>query len=932
MDLLSERIKNLIDSRFERFTEPQTQAIPLILRGKNLLLVAPTGMGKTEAVLLPVFDMLLKSGEEEKGIKILYITPLRALNRDLLERMRWWCEKLGISISVRHGDTTSAERRKQREAPPDILITTPETLQAILPGKRMRENLKSLKWVVVDEIHELADNKRGSQLTVALERLEEIRPNFQRIGLSATIGNPEKIADFLGKNVEILEVNVSKELSLEVESPILKKGDRELASILHTPLAVGARIRRIKELMKECTSLLIFVNTRELAEILGSRFRLIDKDIPLSVHHSSLSKEVRIDTENAFKSGEIKGIICTSSMELGIDIGSVDLVIQYMSPRQVTRLIQRVGRSGHGIDRLSRGVIISTNADDILESMVISRRSLNANLEDPKIHQNPLDVLAHQIAGITLDKSDTSKEEIYRIIKRAYPFKTLSREKFDEVLSILSESGLLRTYGDKVYRTRSTWTYYYQNLSMIPDEKKYKINDVSQGPIGVLDESFVVNYAEIGTTFICKGHTWQILDVKDDTIVVQNIDEVRGAIPSWVGEEIPVPFEVAQEVGYVRKMIMKYLEYLKPKEIAKIFCKHYPVDEKSILRAINKINQHKKLGVPLASHDEIVVEICDNYIIVNACFGSLTNETLGRIIADLLTARFGASVSLQVDPYRIIFELPVNRPEAFLEIIDMLEPSHLSLILEKTLKRSPMFFWKLLHVCRRFGVIEKDATLSDFDVKKALALYDNTPLYEETFRELLQEKLDIKKAEYVLEKLKSGEIKLSVVRTSTLSPISRLGMDATRELMSPKRADRAILKIVENRLLNERVMLLCVYCGKWNTTLRIKSVPDDMACPNCRSKFLAIVRTWDKEMPGLIKKYKNGKILDEQEQEKVKKAWKTANLYMNYGKRALIALAARGVGPEIGSRVLSQNKDYEGFLKDLIEAERTFARTRRFWD
>ncbi len=932
MDLLSERIKSLIDTRFERFTEPQTHAIPLILRGKNLLLIAPTGMGKTEAVLLPVFDMFLKSNIEEKGIKIVYITPLRALNRDLLERMRWWCEKLGITISVRHGDTTNAERRRQREDPPDLLITTPETLQAILPGKRMKENLRSVRWVVVDEIHELADNKRGSQLTVALERLGEITPNFQRIGLSATIGNPKKIADFLGKNVEILQVDVTKEFSLQVESPIPKKEDRELTSILHTNLSVGSRIRRIKELLEESISLLIFVNTRELAEILGSRFRFLDKNIPVSVHHSSLSKEVRIETENAFKRGDIRGIICTSSMELGIDIGSVDLVVQYMSPRQVTRITQRVGRSGHGIGRLSKGFIISTNADDILESMIIARRSLNADLEDPKIHINPLDVLAHQIAGIVLDKSDTDKEDIYRLIRRTLPFRTLSKEKFDEVLSILSDSRLLWTFADKVSRTRSTWTYYYQNLSMIPDEKKYKIEDVSQGPIGVLDESFVVNYAEIGTTFICKGHAWQVLDVKDDVIVVQNVDDIRGAIPSWVGEEIPVPFEVAQEVGYVRKKIIENLEHLKPKEIAKILSDNYPVDEKSILRAINKINQQKRLGIPLASHEEVVIEICGNYVIVNACFGSLANETLGRILADLLTARFGASVSLQVDPYRIIFELPVKRSGVLLEIINALESSHLSVILEKTLKRSPLFFWKLLHVCRRFGVIEKGASLNDFDVKKALTLYEDSPLYDEAFRELLQEKLDIKKAEFVLEKIKNGEIKLSVVRTTSPSPISRLGMDSTRELMSPRRADRAILKIVENRLLNEKVMLLCVYCGEWSTNLRVKSVPDDLTCPTCQSKFLAIGRIWDKELPKLVKKYKNKKQLDEEEYTKIEKAWKTANLYMSYGKRALIALAARGVGPDVGARVLSQNKDYEGFLKDLIEAERTFARTRRFWD
>ena len=418
--LLNENIKKLLKEQgITSPTEIQAVAIPGIIRGRNVLLIAPTGTGKTEAVFLPIFHKFLK--ERDTGISILYITPLRALNRDLLERILWWGKKLGIKVEVRHGDTSKYARRKQALTPPDMLITTPETLQAILIGRVMRKHLQNVKYVIVDEIHELAEDKRGAQLSLGLERLKDIVKNeFQKIGISATIGSPHTVSKFLGENVEILKVSTSKEVEISVEKPAPKKIDREIAERIHSSIDASSRVRRIQELISKHSSTLIFVNTREISEILASRLKILKERV--GIHHSSLSQEVRIRAEKEFKTQELKALVCTSSLELGIDIGSIDLVIQYKSPRQVTRLLQRIGRSGHRLGKKSKGIIISTDADDVLESLVIARRAIKEELEDIEIEEKPYDVLAHQLVGLALDFGRISKEKAFEIVKKVMFF------------------------------------------------------------------------------------------------------------------------------------------------------------------------------------------------------------------------------------------------------------------------------------------------------------------------------------------------------------------------------------------------------------------------------------------------------------------------------------------------------------------------------
>ncbi|HDD42420.1 MAG TPA: DEAD/DEAH box helicase, partial [Nitrososphaeria archaeon] len=612
--MLAKPVADAFRERFKHLTEPQLEAIPKILAGRNLLLMAPTGTGKTEAALLPILSRMLVEGRSP-GIKVLYITPLRALNRDLLERIDWWSQRLDFRSAVRHGDTAQRERRFQSLEPPDLLITTPETLQVILTGKILRNHLRSVKWVIIDEIHELATDKRGAQLAVGLERLRRIAGrDFQRIGLSATVGEPELIAEFLvgsGGSYEIVRVSVARSMSFKVVYPEPTEEDRVLAEGLGVYPDVAARLRVIRSLIEEHQSTLIFTNTRPLAEILTNRFRVWDEQMQIGIHHGSLSKTMRVSTEEALKTGKLAGIVCTSSLELGIDVGRIDLCIQYNSPREVTRLIQRVGRSGHAIGRTAKGVIIAIDSDDALESMVIARRAKLEQLERPEIPMKCYDVLMHQVAGLLIEYGRMGLDEALALFRKAYNFKDLTSEDLKSVVEHMRSLGIADIRDDQIVKPRNTrelYEYYFNNLSMIPEERQYiVVNEVDNEPVGILDEEFVAEYGEPGTRFILMGKAWESHHLSGDRIYVAPLTDYEGAVPSWVGEEIPVPYEVAMEVGSLRREYRDgVLGGEPPERISEKIASRYDVEERAVLRAFREVEEHLRRRIPVPTDQDVL--------------------------------------------------------------------------------------------------------------------------------------------------------------------------------------------------------------------------------------------------------------------------------------------------------------------------------------
>ncbi|MFQ6011359.1 MAG: DEAD/DEAH box helicase, partial [Nitrososphaerales archaeon] len=647
-------------------TPPQVLAWPHVIAGEDVLLVAPTGTGKTEAALLPVLDRVIKDGAGD-GISILYITPMRALNRDMMKRLEFWGTRLNLDIQVRHGDTSVQVRRKQSLKPPDILITTPETLQSILPGRRMRNHLKSVKVVVVDEVHGLVESKRGVQLLVGLQRLSKLA-DFQLVGLSATVGDVEETGRFLFSTqpYKLLKVDMSKKVRYSVDYPVPSEADNLLSREIFATSELAARLSAINDLLDTHESALIFVNSRTVAEMLGEKLGRIRRDV--AVHHGSLPRDERERVEYAFKEGRLKALVCTSTLELGIDIGSVDLVIQYMSPRQVTSMIQRVGRSGHRVGRTSEGVLITVSTDDILESGAVIREAYDNRLEKTRPFVNSLDVLAHQIVGYLMDFESVKEEDLLEDLKKTHPYRGLKPEVLKRVVEYLLGLRKLGVRGNTLTRNRASREYYYDNLSMIPDETRYTVIDVtSDQKVGILGEEFMLLKARIGLHFICKGKVWQIEKIADDhKVFVTPSDDPLAAVPAWDGEMLPIPYQLARRVGYLRRTISQALDAEPTEELVQDIRSELPVPIQARQKVVKEIKEHKQMNAPVPSDQLVLLEGFQKYLIIHTCFGEGVNRAIALVSEEILS-RKGLIRLWWIDAYRILIELTVDSSELDLD-------------------------------------------------------------------------------------------------------------------------------------------------------------------------------------------------------------------------------------------------------------------------
>lgn len=936
------------DRGFYKPTDPQAKAIPLIMKGKNVLLIAPTGTGKTEAAFLPILDFILKLEEKGSGIKVLYITPLRALNRDLLERLEWWCKRLDVRLSVRHGDTGLKERSAQARLPPDILITTPETLQAILPGLVMRRHLKSIRWVIVDEVHELATEKRGIQLSLGLERLRYITEReFQIIGLSATIGTPKDVAKFLvGKDrpCEIVQVPVSRFMQLKVIYPKPTAEDFDLASKLYTYPEVASRLRIMRKLIEENASVLLFTNTRSEAEILASRFRVWEMNLPIGIHHGSLSKVSRISAERGLKEGKLLGIVCTSSLELGIDVGALEMVIQYNSPRQVTRLLQRVGRSGHKIGGIAKGVIITQNSDDTLEAIVIARRALIEKLEPAHIPDKPLDVMTHQIVGLMMQKGRWSFDEVLNIFKNAYSYRDLSEDDLKRVLEYMHTryprfawASFQDRFFTKPQRNKEFYNYYFQNLSMIPDEKKFIVIDEEKDePIGVLDEAFVAEHGEIGTKFIVRGAVWKILQVFRDRIYVKPEDDPTGAIPSWVGEEIPVPFEVANEVGEIRSRVEEMAKSgLKSEAIALELSKIYPCDPQTMMLAISEILDQFKMGLPVPTDKRITIEQWEDFIIINCCFGLLVNRTISRIIGSILSEKIGMPIKVQQDPYRIIIQTDRASPEDISSILKELAYKDIKELLIQAFIKTGIFKRRFIHVARKFGAISKDVDLSDENLSNLIKGFEGTVIYEEAIRTTLFNDADVELTSFIIKKIASNDIEISLIKNlNSITPIGKIGFEELtrmREIIPPQRMRNILIKSAYARLINESRVFVCTNCWNYSELLRVIDLKEKINCPFCGSSKIGLTDETLEKILQLCEKMLSKRELSDKEKMFSRKLLNSAELVSNYGLAAVIVMVAKGISLSEATILLKEEPKISDKLIELIlEAERRTLKRRFF--
>jgi ATP-dependent Lhr-like helicase len=942
--LLSNEIRSIAkELGIESENAIQSHAIPIILSGENALIISPTGSGKTEAALLPIFEMILRDRKGKEGIRAIYVTPLRALNRDIFKRIESWGSRLGISVQVRHGDTLQKDRRKQALNPPDILVTTPETLQVLLLGTRLRQGLKDLDWVVIDEIHQLAGDRRGAQLSIILERIQQMigsERQFQRIGLSATLSNKNEVGGFLAganRNVRIVDMSsTAKAAEYRIEMPEPTEDDRRLAGELFASPQAVARMQRISDLAKCHDSTLIFVNSRTVAEFLSARLETFG--VKAGVHHGSLPREERERVELEFKTKKLQALVCTSTLELGIDIGSVDLVIQYMSPRQVSSMIQRVGRSGHNLSKTSQGVTLCVSPEDALESITISKDSKQGRIEPIQIHQCPLDVLCHQIAGQLLVSGRQKLEQILNTFGKSYSYRDLTKDQVLSIVNYMRTLGYLRIEPDGSIIPRSTRCreYYLQNLSMIPDERRYNVIDLSsQLKVGILGEGFVLLHAEVGVHFIIKGKMWQIESIQAENVYVTPVVDPSASIPGWDGELLPIPQQVAESVANERGHVDARVFEDKKELIEET--RRWNADRNVRNAIINELElQKRNWAIPTAN--QVVVEKFDRYLIIHTSKGDRINLTLGELFEEILLRR-GLIRHWWNDGYRIMIELTTNEFDA-LEISALLldyddkKRGFLSAVIRKHFP----FGYYMKFIAERFGALKRGMMLSGDALKELVIKFRFTPVYEETLREALMLKVDIDGTLSFLEQCKNGTIAVKSISSSKNIP-SPLGMYifnryAENDENYEASQSQNTVESMKASISKEVVSLLCFKCTNLMEYVEVGSLVDQPQCNYCGSSLLGVMFYGARFAKSALDKKVEGKVaLNEQELDILTKARRSADLVLSYGKQGIIAQCVYGIGPQTASKVLSKMRSREeDFYSDLLDAKVNFIKTRQYWD
>ncbi|MGA8092371.1 MAG: DEAD/DEAH box helicase [Thermoplasmata archaeon] len=920
-------------------TEIQRLAFPLLATDADALLLSPTGTGKTEAVLLPLISRRL--ADPTPPISTLYVTPLRALNRDLEHRIVALVKEVGLTAAVRHGDTPTSARLTQSRQPPDLLLTTPETLQLLLTGARLRESLRNVRSIVVDEVHELVGSDRGAQLSITLERLDKLTGRtVRRIGLSATVGNPAEVARFLSPVPRQVEVRVAQErrpLELTARRPGRARPplNETLVRELKADATLLDGLRAVEEEIREHRTTLVFVNTRPTAEGLAARLQKLAPDLPIAVHHGSLSREVREEAERAFRDGQLRALVATSSLELGIDIGVVDHVVQFGSPHQVGRLVQRVGRSGHRLDRTIHGTVLSLDDDDLEEAAVLARRADAGLLEPVSWRTRNRLAAAQQVVASLRAEGSLELSELLRPLKHAAATADISDPEWTELIDYLVGLGLAKRFGDHVAPGRGTLHRFYASLSLIPDERTYRLRDIgTRRLIGTLDERFVLTQilAQPEEIFLLHGRTWKVVEYREGELLVETVQEI-GREPRWAGEDLPVPFDVAQEVGKLRR---------------EGSFEGYPISAEDRAH-LDERRKAPALAGTIPTDRRVTVTTHGRVVVYGACFGTRTNETLSLATAGLLTARLGARVEVvSVEPTWFVLELPVAVDAPTLVDALSVEPATLRPLVERLVPSGLDYRWVFVAVARKLGVIPASADPRDLrTLDPLLAASRTNPLGEETLEKTLHDRYDIDHAVAVLERIRDDAIEVVATPPSkfTDGPLERLEWRTVLDIPPP-----TLLKAVQERLAKESLTLVCLRCGFVRTTSPSRyKAEGGSRCLLCHGSLSAVLsprrteevdrlsayakRKRAGEKPTKGRRARRERALPAGTETLVRTGYTSAELVAHYGERALYALAARGIGPETARRLLMRlYRDDNAFFTEILRAERAYARTRVFWD
>jgi len=810
--LFSPQTREWFTRAFAEPTPAQTLGWPAIASGADTLIQAPTGSGKTLAAFLYGIDRLNR--EPGAGLRLLYVSPLKALNYDIERNLRGPLAGLEsqLRVGVRTGDTPQKERAAMLKDPPDILITTPESLYLLLTS-RARENLRTVETLILDEVHAVAGTKRGAHLALSVERLErQLDKPMQRIGLSATQRPLEEIGRFVSgaRPIRLVDAGIAKELDLQVVVPLDDMRELPSADGLSTPVLsdgveMGPGVERnsqsiwpsiypeILRLVREHRSTIVFVNNRRLAERLALRLNELAEEEIARAHHGSIAREQRLEIEELLKRGDIPCLIATSSLELGIDMGAVDLVIQVESPKSVARGLQRIGRAGHELGAVSKGRIFPKFRADLLESAVVAERMKAGAIEETVIPRNPLDVLAQQIVAICADEEITV-DDLHELVRGAYPFADLSRTQLENVLDMLAgrypsdEFAELRPRiiwdrtGGVVRGRQGARRLAVTNAGTIPDRGLFGVHLVDGGGrVGELDEEMVYE-ARAGQTFLLGASTWRIEEITRDRVLVSPAPGVPGAVPFWKGEGVGRPFELGAEIGKASRELVA----LSPKKAVERLTTQHSLDERAAKNLLTFLNEQAAATGAVPSDRTVVVErfrdeIGDWRVCILSPFGARVHAPWALALAARMRDALGLEVQSIWSDDGIALHLPdADTPPPTDELV--IGPDELEDLVVQEVGQSALFGARFRENAARALLIPRrrpdqrtplwQQRLKAQGLLQVARRYGSFPVILETYRECLQDVFDLPALKRLLQGLRTREIDLVDVETQSASPYS----------------------------------------------------------------------------------------------------------------------------------------------------------------
>src|SRR5437868_11984951 len=811
---------------FERPTAAQEQAWPAIARGDDVLLSAPTGSGKTLAAFLWGLDRLVAAPPPDgaRRTRLVYVSPLKALSYDIERNLRAPLKGIGgdVTVAIRTGDTPQRDRQAMMRTPPDVLITTPESLYLMLTS-RARDIFTTVEWAIVDEIHAVAQTKRGAHRALTMERLEhQAGRRVQRIGLSATQRPLEEVGRFLvgaGRECTVIDTGVRKELDVQIQVPVDDMREPD-SGVELDPLQGGENTTRrsiwpaiypeLLDLVESHRSTIVFVNARRAAERLALRLnelaaerRTAELGVPVDpaapperpaveiarAHHGSLAREERLVVEELLKSGELPCLVATSSLELGIDMGAVDLVLQVESPKSVTRGLQRIGRAGHGVGDVSKGRIFPKFRADLLECAVVARRMREAQIEETVVPRNPLDVLAQQIVAMTATGEEWKVPELHELVKRAYPYGELSRELLDNVLDMLDgrypseEFGELRPrivwdrVEDTVRARKGSLQLAVTNAGTIPDRGLFGVHLPDGRRVGELDEEMVYE-ARPGQTFLLGASSWRIEEITRDRVIVTPAPGVPGAVPFWKGDGVGRPAELGRAIGEFSRWAVDR----EPEELAA----EYDLDERAARNLVSFLREQREMTRVVPSERTIVVErfrdeIGDWRLCVLSPYGGRVHAAWALALSARIRDEFGLESDAIWSDDGIIVHLPDADEPPRAELV-LVEPDELEDLVVRELGSSALFGARFRENAARALLIPRaypgkrtplwQQRLKAQSLLEVAKRYGQFPIILETYRECLRDVFDVPSLKELLRGLHTRELSLVEAETSRASPFA----------------------------------------------------------------------------------------------------------------------------------------------------------------